>query len=132
MHLTLKKEPTRPAAANSLQQQARFDDFVAEFNSERPHEALDMKTPASVYAPSSKLYAGLPELTYPLHDRDSIVGASGHIRFNKSPVAISQVLAGQKLPTAHKALPPRHVPWLRCARRGSAAPSPPSTGRSRR
>ncbi len=25
---------------NSLQQQARFDDFVREFNHERPHEAL--------------------------------------------------------------------------------------------
>jgi transposase InsO family protein len=32
MHLTLKKETTRPPGANSLQQQARFDDFVLEFN----------------------------------------------------------------------------------------------------
>ena len=28
MHLTLKKEATKPAAANVLQQQARFDAFV--------------------------------------------------------------------------------------------------------
>ncbi len=28
MHLALKKETTRPPAMNSLQQQARFDDFV--------------------------------------------------------------------------------------------------------
>ena len=46
MHLTLKKEATRPPGMNSLQQQARFDDFVREFNAERPHEALDMKSPA--------------------------------------------------------------------------------------
>lgn len=45
MHLTLKKETAQPAMANILQQQARFDDFVAEFNDERPHEALKMKTP---------------------------------------------------------------------------------------
>ncbi len=45
MHLTLKKEATRPPGMNSLQQQARFDDFVSEFNIERPHEALAMKTP---------------------------------------------------------------------------------------
>ena len=32
MHLTLKKEATRPPGANSLQQQAKFDDFVREFN----------------------------------------------------------------------------------------------------
>src|SRR5918992_1569698 len=46
MHLTLKKEATRPPGANSLQQQGRFDAFVQEFNTERPHEALDMKCPA--------------------------------------------------------------------------------------
>ena len=28
MHLTLKKEATKPAARNFLQQQARFDDFI--------------------------------------------------------------------------------------------------------
>src|SRR6201985_2544824 len=39
LHLTLKKEATRPPGANSLQQQAKFDDFVSEFNRERPHEA---------------------------------------------------------------------------------------------
>ena len=45
MHLTLKKETVRPPA-NSLQQQARFDDFVREYNTERPPEALEMKCPA--------------------------------------------------------------------------------------
>src|SRR5206468_4421650 len=38
MHLTLKKEATKPAAANFLQQQARFDKFTEVFNNERPHE----------------------------------------------------------------------------------------------
>ena len=32
MHLTLKKEATRPAAPNVLQQQARFDTFVRQYN----------------------------------------------------------------------------------------------------
>jgi uncharacterized surface protein with fasciclin (FAS1) repeats len=59
MHRTLKAETTRPAGANILQQQARFDAFVNEFNTERPHEALDMKAPADLYAPSSKAFAGL-------------------------------------------------------------------------
>ena len=36
---------------NSLQQQARFDDFVSEFNTERPHEALAMKVPNELYRP---------------------------------------------------------------------------------
>jgi transposase InsO family protein len=32
MHLTLKKEATRPPGFNSLQQQDRFDAFVHEFS----------------------------------------------------------------------------------------------------
>lgn len=46
MHLTLKKEATKPAVANVLQQQARFDTFVARYNQETPHQALGMKVPA--------------------------------------------------------------------------------------
>ena len=32
LHLTLKKDATKPAAANVLQQQARFDTFVEQYN----------------------------------------------------------------------------------------------------
>jgi hypothetical protein len=44
----MKKEATRPAGANILQQQAKFDHFIEEFNNERPHEALSMKCSAEV------------------------------------------------------------------------------------
>jgi hypothetical protein len=53
-HLTLKKEATKPPGKNILQQQARFDAFVREFNQERPHEALNMKVPADLYVASSR------------------------------------------------------------------------------
>jgi len=69
MHLTLKKEATRPAGANILQQQAKFDDFIEEFNNERPHQALQMKCPAEIYTASVTLYQGIPEPHYPFHDR---------------------------------------------------------------
>jgi transposase InsO family protein len=39
-HLTPKKEATRPAGANILQQHEKFDAFLEEFNNERLHEAL--------------------------------------------------------------------------------------------
>jgi transposase InsO family protein len=97
MHLTLKKEATRPPAINSLQQQARFDAFVQEFNTERPHEALDMKCPAELYSASPRPYLGLPELTYPLHDREVLVTACGRICIYRKRINISTVLAGQKL-----------------------------------
>jgi transposase InsO family protein len=97
MHLTLKKEATRPPGMNSLQQQARFDAFVREFNMERPHEALDMSTPAERYRASPRPYRGLPELTYPLHDRDVLVTACGRICMHRKRVNISTVLAGQRV-----------------------------------
>jgi transposase InsO family protein len=97
MHLTLKKEATRPAGLNSLVQQARFDAFVREFNTERPHEALAMKCPAELYTASPRPYHGLPELQYPWHDRDILVTACGRICMHRKKINISTVLAGQKL-----------------------------------
>ena len=49
MHLTLKKEATKPAAGNFLVQQARFDDFIDYYNTERYHESLDNLAPEDVY-----------------------------------------------------------------------------------
>lgn len=97
MHLTLKKEATRPARANFLQQQARFDDFVAEFNAERPHEALQMKCPKEVYTPSTKPYKGLSELAYPFHDRTAVVTSCGRICLYRKKINISHVFAGQTM-----------------------------------
>ena len=95
MHLTLKNETTRPAGMNSLQQQTKFDDFLWEFNNERPHQALDMKCPAEVYQPSSRTYTGLPELAYPFHDRTIHVTCCGRICLHRKKINLSTVFAGQ-------------------------------------
>jgi len=97
MHLTLKKEATRPPGLNSLQQQARFDAFMAEFNTERPHQALAMKCPAELYARSARPYQGLPEVAYPFHDRDILITACGRLCLHRKKINISTVLAGQRL-----------------------------------
>jgi len=97
MHRTLKNEATRPPGMNSLQQQAKFDAFLQEFNYERPHEAINMKCPADLYTPSSRVHNGLPELIYPLHDRDILVTACGRICLHRKKINISTVLAGQTL-----------------------------------
>jgi hypothetical protein len=69
MHRTLKADATRPAAPCQLRQQEKFNKFRHTFNEERPHEALDMKTPASVYAASTRsLPQVIPAPEYPLHD----------------------------------------------------------------
>ncbi len=97
MHLTLKKEATRPPGCNSLQQQERFDAFLREFNTERPHEALDMKCPAELYTASARSYVGLPKLIYPFHDRDIVVTACGRLALHSKRFNVSTVLAGQKI-----------------------------------
>ena len=97
MHRTLKAETTRPPGMNSLQQQARFDAFMSEFNDERPHEAIQMKAPAELYTPSSRAYDGLPEVEYPFHDRDILVTNCGRICMMRKKINVSTVLAGQKL-----------------------------------
>jgi len=97
MHLTLKKEATRPAGANFLQQQAKFDAFVDQFNNERPHESLDMKLPAERYLCSPRKYQGLPELEYPFHDKTVLVTSCGRICMHSKKINLSQVFSGQKL-----------------------------------
>ena len=97
MHLTLKKEATRPPGRTFLQQQARFDEFVSEFNCERPHEAIGMKVPADLYASSPRPYRGLPEIDYPFHDRDILVTNCARACLYRKKINISTVLAGQKL-----------------------------------
>jgi putative transposase len=95
MHLTLKKETTKPARMNLLQQQARFDDFIEEFNGERPHQALEMKYPSEIYEKSPRPYIGLPPVEYPLHDRVVLITSCGRICIKKLKINLSQVFAGQ-------------------------------------
>jgi putative transposase len=97
MHLTLKKDATKPAAANILPQQARFDTFVEQFNQERPHQALGMKVPADWYTRSARVYRGLEDLTYPFHDQTIAVTHCGRICFKGRKVNLSHVFAGQNV-----------------------------------
>jgi putative transposase len=97
MHLTLKREATKPAAANVLQQQARFDAFVDEYNHERPHQALEMKVPGDLYTRSPRVYRGLDELTYPFHDATITVTSCGRICFKGRKVNLSHAFAGQNV-----------------------------------
>jgi putative transposase len=92
MNLTLKLETTKPAGKNFLQQQARFDDFIDGYNTERPHQALAMRTPTQLYRPSFRSFSGLPETDYPFHDKTVAVTACGRICFNRQKIDLSQVL----------------------------------------
>ena len=67
-HSVLKADTARPPAAHARAQQRRFDRFCAEYNHERPHEALQDAVPASCYQPSPRPWPRqLPALEYPGH-----------------------------------------------------------------
>ena len=95
MHLTLKKEATKPPGENLLQQQEKFDSFIEEFNTQRPHQAIDMKTPSEIYIPSLRPYKGITQLHYPFHDRTVTVTNCGRVCIKKKKVTLSRVFAGQ-------------------------------------
>jgi putative transposase len=95
MHLTLKKEATKPASFNFLQQQERFDRFVKVYNYERPHQALGGAYPGEVYTPSARVYEPPPPPEYPYHDRTVCVTRCGRICVYKRKINLSTAFAGQ-------------------------------------
>jgi transposase InsO family protein len=95
MHLTLKKEATRPASFNLLQQQERFDRFVEVYNHQRPHQALKGQYPGDLYTPSVKVYRPPDEPVYPYHDRAIRVTKCGRICIGHRKINLSVVFAGQ-------------------------------------
>ena len=97
MHLTLKREATRPSGSNHIQQQAKFDNFIEEYNQERPHEAINMMLPAEAYTRSCREYRGIQPLEYGLHDRTALVTQCGRICIRKNKIHLSQVFAGQSV-----------------------------------
>jgi transposase InsO family protein len=99
MHRTLKRETTRPPRTNLLQQQETFDAFMLEFNTERPHEALDMKRPAEVYSPSLRPFPSvLSEPSYPTHDDVVTVNSAGFVSMTgRGRLYLSSALIGQSV-----------------------------------
>jgi len=97
MHRTLKAETTRPAAGSLAAQQRKFNAFREEFNHERPHEALDMQTPASLYRTSPReMPEKIPPFEYPDRFELRYVSANGGIRWkNHTWVNVSTVCIGE-------------------------------------
>ncbi len=97
MHRTLKKwiSSTR---ANFLQQQEDLDIFLNEYNVERPHEALHMKTPAEVHVRSTREYNRKQEdLDYPGAKFVKAVNLSGDILLNRERVYVGRAFAGYNI-----------------------------------
>jgi putative transposase len=96
MHKTLKDETTKPPAGNARAQQRKFNTFRQEFNEVRPHEALDMHTPAQLHQLSPrKMPDKLLPMEYPDRFEVRYVSGNGGIRWHKQWVNVTSALVGE-------------------------------------
>ena len=96
MHGTLQNETGNSPAATLAEQQRAFDRFREEFNVERPHEALDFRTPASLYRPSPRCYpCALREPSYGDDCAVRRVRSNGEIKWGGELIFVSRLLTGE-------------------------------------
>ena len=82
MHRDLKAACALPSAQDLKAQQRRLNSFVKEYNHIRPHEALDMETPASVHQFSTRPYPEtIPHFDYNSNLKVMKVTQNGAVRW---------------------------------------------------
>jgi putative transposase len=98
MHRTLKKETARPPAADHSAQQEHFGGWQHEFNFVRPHEAIGMATPASLYVPSPRPFPSvIPGPQYAGHLEVRRVSKAGTFRFRAHQLFLSDTLMEEEI-----------------------------------
>lgn len=94
MHVDVAAELEVDAAASLTLQQQAADRWRREFNEIRPHEALEMKTPASMYRRSLRLYAGIRPGSYSPAHAIRRVNRHGCVRYGGKVIFVSESVAG--------------------------------------
>lgn len=95
-HRTLQAEVLRYLVPEDLAMcQNHFDQWRQIYNTERPHEALGLKVPATRYQPSQRAYPErLPAIEYGATDIVRKVRGYGHIKYKGREHHISSAFAG--------------------------------------
>lgn len=95
MHRDIRFELQDSAASDLVSQQAALELWRRNFNEQRPHEALGMRTPGEVYTPSNRKYEGTPEdIEYPNEMISRRVISGGYIKVDGRRIFISEALQG--------------------------------------
>lgn len=92
MHLDIRRELESGRVGR---EQAAFDLWREEYNTERPHEALGMRVPAEVYERSARNYEGTPtELDYGGMETRRVMRRSGVIGYRREKIMITSAIGG--------------------------------------
>lgn len=95
-HLTLKNETAKPPALTLSLQHEKFIQFKNYYNNRRYHEALNQKTPVTIYSPSSRTWNGkFNAIEYPYPYEVRKVCAGGLISWKGTNFFISETLRGE-------------------------------------
>lgn len=98
MHRTLKAGIKINLKSSLGRQQKWFNDFLKEFNEERPHQGLNLKTPADVYIKSNRQYSStIPEIRYPDNFLIRKVRSNGEVRYFGKKYFVSELLYGEPI-----------------------------------
>ncbi len=98
MHRTLKQATAKPPQATARLQQKAFDEFRLESNQQRPHEALQDRTPQCCYEVSPRCYPRrLPELQYGDQFEVRRVSQQGSVKWKGHRTFISEIFGYQPL-----------------------------------
>ncbi|MCP4409941.1 MAG: transposase, partial [Gammaproteobacteria bacterium] len=101
MHLDLRFEVEDIAADNLEMQREVLEDWRQRFNHVRPHEALDMKVPASAYRRSTRRYHEPARPLYPPEFKVRRVNSTGVARFEGHRVYVGKPLVGYYVGLRH-------------------------------
>lgn len=95
-HERMHRDVRRELQAGRIgRDQAAFDLWREEYNHERPHEALGMKTPGEIYRPSARRYEGTPvDLDYGGMTTRRVNERHGCISHGGEMISISSALGG--------------------------------------
>jgi len=97
MHRDLKAAATRPPAGCLVSQQKVFNKFIQEYNFERPHDALEMRTPSDVHTRSTREFPRIiRDWDYAKELTPRYVSGNGAIRWGSNDwIMISTALSGK-------------------------------------
>ena len=98
MHRTLKQATAKPPRETFSAQQEAFDYFRIEYNEERPHEALGMKTPAELYSASPRSFPReLPRVEYESGMVVRKISDMGQFTFKDKRVYVGRALTFERI-----------------------------------